>query len=83
MSAALAWESAGTDEPGDQNASQDVVAHGYWAIGPNHGGTWSVGLSEQAESTLHEVAWHHLGDFASEEIAKAVAAEVNSEGRWP
>src|SRR5206468_6138461 len=38
----LAWESGSSDEPGDQNASTQLVPHGYWSLGPTGDGRWGA-----------------------------------------
>lgn len=49
--APLSWESAGTDEPGDQLADSRIVPDGpgsfaYYAVGPNEPGRgWSLELA--------------------------------------
>lgn len=78
----LDWEDAGTDEPGDQNASSERVAHGYWSLGPNGQG-WSVELIEQDEDLVEiSSGGIHLGHFPTEGEAKA-AAQAYEDQRAP
>lgn len=76
MTGFLEWESAGTDEPGDQNASTRALPHGYWSLGPTNDGEWGVELIE-LDDQLQEVqsGGVHLGHFDSEAEAKAAAEE--------
>lgn len=70
----LTWRSLGTGEPGDQEADSALVGRGYWAIGPNGTGLWSVELVEQdlagAEILTGGI---RLLDCAIEAAAKAAA----------
>lgn len=71
----LRWESAGhDDEPGDQNADSERVEHGYWSLGPDGRGQWTVELIEQ-NADLDEITSGgvHLGAFDTEDAAKAAA----------
>lgn len=78
----LDWEDAGTDEPGDQNASSERVAHGYWSLGPTHDGQWGVELIEQDE-LLQEIpsGGIHLGGFPTEGEAKAAAQRYEDQNQ--
>lgn len=76
----LTWESAGTDEPGDQNASSGCIEHGHWSLGPSGDGQWGVELIEKDED-LEEVGSIHLGHFRSEQAAKDAAEEYEGEHR--
>lgn len=78
----LVWESGGTDEPGDQNASSACVEHGHWSLGPQGDGTWGVELIEQEAETLIEIATGgiDLGHFPTEQAAKDAAQEVEDRG---
>jgi hypothetical protein len=78
----LKWETAGTDEPGDQNAwNTKRVANGIWSLGPAQGGNWSVELIEKdeygAEITSGGI---NLGDYPSETEAKAAAQHYENTG---
>jgi hypothetical protein len=77
----LVWESAETDEPGDQNADTERVAHGYWSLGPTHDGQWGVELIEQDENLVEIPSGGiHLGYFPSDSSAKAAAQLFESFG---
>lgn len=78
----LKWETAATDEPGDQNADTNLVDHGYWSLGPAADGAWSVELIEQEAETLIEIPTGgvDLGSFPSEAEAKAAAQAVEDKG---
>ena len=67
--AQIEWHDAGTEEPGDQNASTDVVPHGYWSLGPSESG-WAVELIALDEGGEEDPsASISLGDFPSESSA--------------
>jgi hypothetical protein len=69
----LKWETADTEEPGDQNAPSARV-HGWYAIGPTGDGRWSCELIE-VDDGLNEVptGGADLGAFPSESAAKDAA----------
>jgi len=69
----LRWESAGTSEPGDQNADSALVEHGYWSLGPHGRGGWSVELIEQDADLSNIIGGIELGRFETEGEAKAAA----------
>jgi hypothetical protein len=71
---ALVWESAGTCEPRDQNASSDLAPHSWWSLGPNGNETWSVELIV-CDDTLTEIPTEgvSLGRFDTEQAAKDAA----------
>lgn len=72
----LAWESAGTDEPGDQNADSEHGPHAFWSLGPESNGEWRVGLTVRDEALMEvDSDCIDLGAFATEAAAKAAAAE--------
>lgn len=74
----LVWESAGTEEPGDQNAaSQAGGPHSYWSLGPDYGDRWGVELIVR-NCDLDELVDHglHIGHFTSEEAAKRAAQQA-------
>jgi hypothetical protein len=76
--AALVWQSAGTDNPGDQTADTDRTDHGYWSLGPSvH--LWAVELIVQG-SDLEELPAEcvHLGHYETESAAKVAAAEYEA-----
>lgn len=67
----LTWHSAGTDEPGDQQADAGIV-RGYWLIGPDGDG-WSLSLIEQNDA-LEEVfswAWPAVDELHAKSIAES------------
>lgn len=67
----LAWDSAGTDNPGDQEA--DSLLGGYYAIGPAHPTGWSATVVLTAEDG-HVTEEITLGRaFATEQDAKTAA----------
>lgn len=70
----LRWESAGTDEPGDQNADSRRGEHAYWSLGPMLDDRWSVELIVR-DDDLNELPGDgvHLGHFGSEDAAKEAA----------
>lgn len=68
----LQWQSACTDEPGDETADTRLAAHGYWAVGPNQDGSWSVALVVQG-ADLAEVPGTDLGTFPTAREAKDAA----------
>ncbi len=74
---ALRWESAGTDEPGDQNADSRHGPHAFWSLGPGTGGRWVVDLVQRDED-LDEIPGQsrQLGEYPSEQHAKAAAEEA-------
>jgi len=74
----LKWESAGTDEPGDQNASSRLGSHAHWSLGPGVNG-WHVELVVRNDD-LEEVtsAGVSLGVFHTEGEAKAAAGAVEA-----
>lgn len=80
----LTWESAQTDEPGDQNADSRFGAHAYWSLGPNGGGRWAVELivrdCDLTERPLYSIA---LGDFPDEDDAKHAALAEEDAGKIP
>lgn len=69
----LAWESAGTDDPGDQNADSDHGPHSFWSLGRDGDG-WSVELIVRGDD-LEELPADGLGlgRFRSEVLAKRAA----------
>jgi hypothetical protein len=70
----LQWESAGTDEPLDQNATSAVV-HGWWAIGPN-GRAFSVELIEVDDQVCEvEGGGIVLANQPTEKAAKSAAQQ--------
>lgn len=79
MGRMLRWESAGTDEPGDQNAdSIRRAAQGctsaYYSLGPHLAGKWAVEIIQIRHGEEMESAGEGLGqDFPSEDAAKAAA----------
>lgn len=73
----LTWESAGhDDEPRDQNADTALVAHGYWSLGPESDGQWSVVLVEQDEhlDIVSERSWYGPSEEAVKETARKLEA---------
>lgn len=68
----LRWESAGNDEPGDQNAPSRLWPHAWWSIGPDHPSGWSVVLTFYSD-TLEELSAVPLERAASEREAKRAA----------
>jgi hypothetical protein len=69
---ALQWESAGTDDPGDQNAESQLGPHAYWSIGPTFDSAWSVELI-QRDDDLQEIGGLTLQRQPTEQDAKAAA----------
>jgi hypothetical protein len=69
----LVWESALTDEPGDQNADSNLGDHAYWSLSPNSGQRWSVELITRTDELTETSDGFHLGEFASERKAKHAA----------
>lgn len=80
----LVWESAGTDEPGDQNADSSIVPDGctssYYSLGPEAEGRWSLELIAVSNGDEISGAGVEFGSFASEVDAKA-AAERHEESQ--
>lgn len=75
----LIWESAGTDEPGDQRADHvsDAMPPGYWAIGPIGHDLWSLDLVIHDDKG-REIECRSFGDHLSEADAKRRAARVEA-----
>jgi hypothetical protein len=78
----LKWEDAGhDDEPRDQNADTALLDHGYWSLGPEGDGRWSVTLAEQNEALDITFEWHWSG--LSEEAVKGIAGYIEAAGIVP
>lgn len=69
----LTWQSAGTDDAGDQQADAGIV-RGYWQTGPETGDSWSLTLIRQDDSLTEtgEWAWDAPDEACAKEIAQAV-----------
>lgn len=77
----LRWESAGTDEPGDQNADSRRLNPGctsaYYSMGPD-GPRWHIDLRQVRDG--EHVSDFCLGEFGAEGIAKAAAERFERVG---
>lgn len=76
VDADLEWESAGNDEPGDQNADSYTrvlpdSTSAYYSLGPTDNRGWSLELIQVRHG--EEVLAETFGRFDSEEAAKARA----------
>lgn len=73
----LVWESAGTEEPGDQHATSRHIpalcTSAFWSLGPDSGDTWGVELIGIDNGTELDGVGVHLGHFPTEADAKAAA----------
>ncbi len=73
----LTWESAGTDEPGDQNADSRHLIPGatsaYYSIGPYGDGCWSLELIQMRDG--EEIFCLYWGPRGNEADAKATAEQ--------
>lgn len=70
---ALHWTSAGTDDPGDQEATSATGPRSFWSVGPAAGGTWIAELVHLDEAGA-ELPYGALLRCADEDAAKDAAA---------
>lgn len=64
------------NEEGDQNGDSNLVGHGYWSLGTNHGpDDWGIELIAQDEHLEEADGGVHLGYYPSAEAARAAAQE--------
>jgi hypothetical protein len=79
---ALTWESAGTGEPGDQNAESAIVPAGatsaHYSIGPEADGRWSLRYTATDHGDPIESLTEYFGRFGTEDAAKDAAQEHES-----
>lgn len=75
----LIWGDAGNDGHRDQNASTQLVEHGFWSLGDNCDG-WTIELVVQDED-LNDVEYNHRAKLLTEVLAKAHAQEIEDNGR--
>jgi hypothetical protein len=84
--AALRWQSAGTDEPGDEFADSAITdptcTSMYWSLGPAASGMWGVELIGVDEGDERQLTGVHLGHYSSAADAKT-AAQGYEDSRRP